>query len=101
MRLQAVLLQLPQEEGGALSEEAEMVLMRPFVPFSDDDRSQLLSAFMAARMDGSSRSADLSLRIGSKHRFKNEESFTDTVYQNHVSNNGHKAVGVELLVPFQ
>jgi hypothetical protein len=29
-----------------------MVLMRPFVPFSDDDRSQLLSAFMAARMDG-------------------------------------------------
>jgi hypothetical protein len=26
--------------------------MRPFVPFSDDDRSQLLSAFMAARMDG-------------------------------------------------
>ena len=48
-----------------------------------------------------SRSADLSLRIGSKHRFKSEESFTDTVYQNHVSNNGHKAVGVELLVPFQ
>ncbi len=46
------LLQLPQEEGGELSEEAEMVLMRPFVPFSDDDRSQLLSAFMAARMDG-------------------------------------------------
>jgi uncharacterized membrane protein (UPF0182 family) len=28
-----------------------MVLMRPFVPFSDDDRSQLLTAFMAARMD--------------------------------------------------
>jgi hypothetical protein len=29
-----------------------MVLMRPFVPFSEDDRTQLLSAFMAARMDG-------------------------------------------------
>ena len=46
------LLQLPQEEGGELSSEAEMVLMRPFVPFSEDDRTQLLSAFMAARMDG-------------------------------------------------
>ena len=31
-----------------------MVLMRPFVPFSDDDRNQLLTAFMAARMDGES-----------------------------------------------
>jgi uncharacterized membrane protein (UPF0182 family) len=46
------LLQLPQEEGGEVSPEAEMVLMRPFVPFSEDDRTQLLSAFMAARMDG-------------------------------------------------
>jgi uncharacterized protein len=46
------LLQLPTEEGGELAAEAEMVLMRPFVPFSEDDRSQLLAAFMAARMDG-------------------------------------------------
>ena len=46
------LLQLPQVEGGELASEAEMVLMRPFVPFSDNDESQLLSAFMAARMDG-------------------------------------------------
>ena len=29
-----------------------MVLMRPFVPFSEDDSDQLLTAFMAARMDG-------------------------------------------------
>jgi len=52
---------------------------------------------------GSSRSPDLLLRIGSKHRFRgNEEAgFSDTVYENHVQNNGHKAVGVELLVPFQ
>ncbi len=57
---------------------------------------------------GSSRSPDLLLRIGSKHRFRgNEEAgwdwyrFSDTVYQNHVQNNGHKAVGVELMVPFQ
>jgi hypothetical protein len=46
------LLQLPQDEGGTVSAEAEMVLMRPFVPYSDDDQSQLLTAFMAARMDG-------------------------------------------------
>jgi uncharacterized protein len=44
------LLQLPTESG-EVSPEAEMVLMRPFVPFSEDDRSQLLTAFMAARMD--------------------------------------------------
>ncbi len=47
------LLQLPEGEGGGgISPEAEMVMMRPFVPFSDDDQSQLLTAFMAARMDG-------------------------------------------------
>jgi uncharacterized protein len=44
------LLQLPNESG-EVSRQAEMVLMRPFVPFSEDDRSQLLTAFMAARMD--------------------------------------------------
>jgi uncharacterized protein len=44
------LLQLPTESG-EVSRQAEMVLMRPFVPFSEDDRSQLLTAFMAARMD--------------------------------------------------
>ena len=38
--------------GHAGSPEAEMVLMRPFVPFSEDDSNQLLTAFMAARMDG-------------------------------------------------
>jgi uncharacterized protein len=47
------LLQLPQDASGTPSPEAEMVLMRPFVPFSDDDSNQLLTAFMAARMDGS------------------------------------------------
>jgi uncharacterized protein len=44
------LLQLPNDVGD-VSRQAEMVLMRPFVPFSEDDRSQLLTAFMAARMD--------------------------------------------------
>jgi hypothetical protein len=44
------LLQLPNESG-QVSRQAEMVLMRPFVPFSEDDRSQKLTAFMAARMD--------------------------------------------------
>lgn len=46
------ILQLPPEEGAAGPGEPEMVLMRPFVPYSEDDRSQLLTAFMAARMDG-------------------------------------------------
>jgi uncharacterized membrane protein (UPF0182 family) len=44
------LLQLPNASG-EVSSEAEMVLMRPYVPFSEDDQSQLLTAFMAARMD--------------------------------------------------
>jgi uncharacterized protein len=44
------LLQLPNASGD-VSRQAEMVLMRPFVPFSEDDRSQRLTAFMAARMD--------------------------------------------------
>jgi hypothetical protein len=44
------LLQLPTAEG-SVSPEAEMVLMRPFVPFSEDDQNQLLTAFMAARME--------------------------------------------------
>lgn len=57
---------------------------------------------------GSSRTADLLLRLGSKHRFKNNEEggwdmyrFNDTGYQTHLQTNGHKALGVELLVPFQ
>jgi uncharacterized protein len=39
------LLQLPEQE------QAEFVLMRPFVPFSEDDENQQLTAVMAARMD--------------------------------------------------
>jgi uncharacterized protein len=39
------LLQLPGEE------EAEFVMMRPYVPASEEDRSQLLESFMAVRMD--------------------------------------------------
>lgn len=57
---------------------------------------------------GSSRSADLQLKFGSKHRLRSSEEggwdwyrFSDTTYQTHLQNNGHKALGVELLVPFQ
>jgi uncharacterized protein len=46
------LLQLPQDASGTPATDAEMVMMRPFVPFSEDDSNQLLTAFMAARMDG-------------------------------------------------
>ena len=48
------LLQLPQDESGNPSPAAEMVMMRPFVPYSEDDSTQTLTAFMAARMDGDS-----------------------------------------------
>jgi hypothetical protein len=50
-------LQLPPDaeestEGSSAADvDAEMVLMRPFVPFSEDDERQQLTAFMAARMD--------------------------------------------------
>ena len=57
---------------------------------------------------GSTRTADLLFRLGSKYRLKGGEDsgwdvykFTDANYESHVQNNGHKAVGVELLVPFQ
>jgi uncharacterized protein len=46
------LLQLPQDGTAPPTPQAEMVLMRPFVPYSPDDKNQLLTAFMAARMDG-------------------------------------------------
>ncbi len=36
------------------AEDLEFILMRPFVPFSDDDRSQLLTAFMVGKSDGAS-----------------------------------------------
>lgn len=56
----------------------------------------------------SSKTADLLLRFGSKFRLRNHEEggweyyrFTDTNYENHVKTRGHKAVGVELFVPFQ
>jgi uncharacterized membrane protein (UPF0182 family) len=58
------LLQLPQGESAAEGEaegeaaatpaeaaQAEMVMMRPFVPASGDDSTPLMTAFMAARMD--------------------------------------------------
>ena len=50
-------LQLPNGNGdGAGSQvnpgnQAEMALIRPFVPFSEDDNRQQLTAFMAARME--------------------------------------------------
>jgi uncharacterized membrane protein (UPF0182 family) len=43
-------LELPPEEGEERT-DAEMVLMRQFVPFSEGDERQQLTAFMAARMD--------------------------------------------------
>lgn len=56
----------------------------------------------------SSKAADLLFRFGSKFRVRGSDEggweyfrFTDVNYESHVKANGHKAVGVELLVPFQ
>lgn len=46
------LLQLPDDAGDEIAADPEMVLMRPYVPFGEAEQSQLLTAFMAARMDG-------------------------------------------------
>ena len=57
---------------------------------------------------GNAKAPDILLRLGSKVRMRtNEEGnwewykFTDVNYEQHVRNNPLKAVGVELLVPFQ
>ena len=55
----------------------------------------------------SSRAADVSLRLGSKNRpLSSEEGreqprFVDAAYENYVHSNAHKALALELLVPFQ
>ena len=82
------------------------------VPAADDAASREAAASAppapAESVPLRSRAADLMLRLGSKHRFKATEDsgaewyrFSDTTYQTHLQNNGHKALGVELLVPFQ
>jgi len=55
-----------------------------------------------------SKAADLLLKVGSKLRGRSSEEggwewyrFSDTTYDNYVKSQGHKALGVELLVPFQ
>jgi len=80
----------------------------PVIPVTAAVEARSARAFAAREaLSGSSRTADLQLRFGSKHRFKGTEEsgadwyrFTDTTYQTHIQNNGHKALGVELHVPF-
>jgi hypothetical protein len=53
---------------------------------------------------GSTRMPDVLFRLGSRYRANSNDDaykFTDANYESHVHNNGHKAVRVELLVPFQ
>jgi hypothetical protein len=57
--------------------------------------------------DSRRRTADVSLRFGSKNRLLSPEEtrdvprFVDAPYESYVQSNGHKAIGLELLVPFQ
>ena len=56
---------------------------------------------------GNSKAVDVLFRFGSKYRLRSADEgwewyrFTDYAYENRRSNSLHKAVGVELLVPFQ
>jgi hypothetical protein len=58
-------------------------------------------------LDGRRRTADVSLRFGSKNRLASPEEnrdmarFVDAPYESYVHSNAHKAIGLELLVPFQ
>jgi hypothetical protein len=59
-----------------------------------------------ARTANSSRTPDLSLKLGRKTAAAEDEAsrdlprFTDTTYETHVQNNARKTLGVEFLVPF-
>jgi hypothetical protein len=58
-------------------------------------------------LDGRRRTADVSLRFGSKNRLLSPEEnrdmarFVDAPYESYLHSNAHKAIGLELLVPFQ
>lgn len=94
--------------GDAPSRRAEAAPELPMLGGAAAETRYLRSAGGRDALIGSSRTADLLLRFGSKHRFRSNDEggwdwyrFNDTAYQNHLENKGHKAVGVELLVPFQ
>jgi len=96
-------------EGGAMFEPGVLAALPDLPALGAPSPERLLrSAGGMASLIGNSKTADLLLRFGSKYRLKNSEEggwdwyrFTDTTYDNYVKTNGHKAVGVELFVPFQ
>lgn len=92
-------------ESGEVATGAEL----PTLGTPSSEPRLLRSAGGREALIGSSKTADLLFRFGSKFRTKSSEEggwerwyrFRDTTYDNYVEANGHKAVGVELLVPFQ
>lgn len=98
--------------GSTSAAPAESVAMRadelPTLGGGAPEQRYVRAAGGREALIGSSRTADLLLKFGSKHRLRSSEEggwdwyrFNDTTYQTHLQNNGHKALGVELLVPFQ
>jgi len=85
--------------GGAVFEPAEVAGMPDLTsPGALALEPRLRSA------GGSTRTPDVLFRLGSRYRANSNDDaykFTDANYETHVPNNGHKAVRVELLVPFQ
>jgi hypothetical protein len=103
---------MPVATGSTSAASVENVAVRadelPALGGGAPEQRYLRSAGGRDALIGSSRTADLLLKFGSKHRLRSSEEggwdwyrFTDTTYQTHLQNNGHKALGVELLVPFQ
>lgn len=99
-----------RNDSGATFPPSEVAGMSDLPPMGTPAPESRLQRSAGGReaLTGSSKSADLLFRFGSKLRSKNSEEggwdshrFTDTTYDNYVKTNGHKAVGVELLVPFQ
>ena len=105
-------ISLPRIDGadssGSVFEPSEVAAV-PDLPTLGTSAPRIIrSASGKEAPTGNARSPDLTFRVGSKGRPRGSDDsgwdiykFTDTTYETHVQNNGHKAVGVELLVPFQ
>ena len=98
----------PRPENLAVFEPAPVAAL-PELPELGRPEPRLLRAGGGKEaLIANSKAADLLLRFGSKFRTREGSDggwewyrFTDTTYDTYVKTNGHKALGVELLVPFQ
>jgi hypothetical protein len=98
-------------DGGAAESGAESPLRirRVTVGASGDATAAIPHHALQAGEDALNarrRTADVSLRFGSKNRLSSDETrdvprSVDAPYESYLHSNAHKAIGLELLVPFQ